>query len=187
MVGRSMRRRLRWLVLALVLLVVAGIVVAVVTVQPKLSDARDRVDGAWTPLRPALVTRYQALGGVEAALDAGGAQTRAVTVDLHSTLAAWQRLAGVNDAGDQAPLADDLEGLALRVKANVAASARLSSDPAVLMALAAFDRAVVSPPAVAAYNQAVRAYQQERTGAVHHLVAGVFGFSARPELAIAGA
>ena len=182
-----MRRRLRWLVLALVLLVVAGIVVAVVTVQPKLSAARDRVDGAWTPLRPALVTRYQALGGVEAALDAGGAQTRAVTVDLHSTLAAWQRLAGVNDAGDQAPLADDLEGLALRVKANVAASARLSSDPAVLMALAAFDRAVVSPPAVAAYNQAVRAYQQERTGAVHHLVAGVFGFSARPELAIAGA
>jgi hypothetical protein len=186
MVGRSMRRRLRWLVLALVLLVVAGIVVAVVTVQPKLSDARDRVDQAWTPLRPALVARYQALAGVEAALDAGGAQTRGVTIDLHSTLASWQRLAGVNDAAAQAPLANDLEGLALRARANVAASARLSSDPAVLTALAGFDRSVVNPLGVAAYNQAVRAYQQERTGAVHHLVAGVFGFDARPELALAG-
>ena len=38
-----------------------------------------------------------------------------------------------------------------------------------------------------AYNQAVAAYQHERTGAIHHLVAGVFGYSARPELAIAGA
>ncbi len=182
-----MRRRLRWLVLALVLLVVAGIVVAVVSVQPKLSDARDRVDRAWTPLQPALVARYQTLGGVELALDAGGAQTRTVTVDLHATLASWQRLARVDDPGDQAPLANDLEALALRVKANVAASARLSNDPPLVAALAAFDRSVVSPPGVNAYNQAVLAYQQERTGAVHHLVAGVFGFDARPVLAIAGA
>ena len=39
-----MRHRLRWLVLAVVLLVVAGIVVAIVQVQPKLSEARDRAD-----------------------------------------------------------------------------------------------------------------------------------------------
>jgi hypothetical protein len=187
MVGRSMRHRLRWLVLAVVLLLVAGIVVAVVRVEPKLSDARGRVDSAWTPLRPSLIARYQALTGVDLTLVAAGTQTQTVATDLHQTLASWQRSVQVDDAATQAPLANDLEALALRVKANVAASARLQGDQALTAAIATFDRALVSPPAVHAYNQAVLAYQHERTGAIHHLVAGLFGFDARPELAIAGA
>jgi len=181
-----MRHRLRWLVLAVVLLVVAGIVVAIVQVQPKLSDARDHVDSAWTPLRPELDARYQALAGVELTLVAGGSQTQTVADDLHATLTSWAQSAHGNDPGTQAPIANDLEALALRVKANVAASPRLQADASLNAALAAFDKAVVSPPRIQAYNQAVLAYQRERSGAIHRLVATVFGFDARPELAIGG-
>jgi hypothetical protein len=182
-----MPRRLRWLALALVALVVVAVVVAVVTVRPGLSDARDRVDQAWSPLRPALVTRYQSLAGVDLALAAAGGQTRTVTKDLSAALTQWQHRARVDDPATQAPLANNLEALALRVKANVVASDRLKGNAGLGTALAAFDQAVVSPPAVAGYNRAVRAYQQQRSGAVHHLVANVFGFDARPTLAIAGA
>lgn len=181
-----MPRRLRWLVLALVALVVVGFVVAVVTVQPGLSDARDRVDQTWSPLRPALVARYRSLAGVELALVAAGGQARTVTKDLGAALTEWQRTARVDDPATQAPLANDLEALALRVKANVAASDRLRGNTGLRAALAAFDVAVVNPPAVATYNQAVREYQQQRSGAVHHLVASLFGFDARPTLVVAG-
>ena len=182
-----MPRRLRWLALALVALVVVAVVVAVVTVRPGLSDARDRVDQAWAPLRPALVARYQNLAGVELSLADAGGQARTVTKDLGVALTQWQHTARVDDPATQAPLANDLEGLTLRVKANVAASDRLRGNARLVTALAAFDRAVVSPPAVAAYNRAARDYQRQRSGAVHHLVANLFGFDARPTLAIAGA
>lgn len=182
-----MPRRLRWLALALVALVVVAVVVAVVSVQPALSDARDRVDQAWAPLRPALVARYQSLAAVELTLVAAGGQARTVTKDLGVALTQWQHTARVDDPATQAPLANDLEALALRVKANVAASERLRGNVVLGAALASFDRAVVSPPGVAAYNRVVRDYQQQRSGAVHHLVASVFGFDARPTLAIAGA
>ena len=182
-----MPRRLRWLALALVALVVVAVVVAVVSVQPALSDARDRVDQAWAPLRPALVARYQSLAAVELTLVAAGGQARTVTKDLSVALTQWQHDVRVDDPATQAPLANDLEGLALRVKANFVASDRLRGNPGLVAALGAFDQAVVSPPAVAVYNRAVRDFQQQRSGAVHHLVASLFGFDARPTLEIAGA
>ena len=171
---------------ALVTLAVAAAVVAVLTVRPDLADARDRVDTAWTPLRAPLVARYQALAGVEVALDGAGASTRTVTKDLTAALTRWQHDAAVDDPAAQAPLANDLEGLALRVKANLVASARLQADPAIGSALGVFDRAVVSPPAVSAYNTAVVAYQHARTGTIRRVVADVFGFDGRPELELAG-
>ncbi len=182
-----MPRRLRWLVLALVALVVVAVVVAVVSVRPGLSDARDRVDQAWSPLRPALTARYQNLAGVELTLASAGGQARTVTRDLGAALAQWQRSNRVDDPAAQAALANDLEALALRVKANVATSDRLRTNATLINALAAFDRSVVSPPAVTVYNRAARDYQQQRSGAVHHLVAGLFGFDARPALVLAGA
>jgi hypothetical protein len=181
-----MRRWVKWLALALVAVVVAVVVVAVVAVRPPLADARDAADHAWTPLRVPLIARYQALGGVVLALDASGAQGRTVTRDLVGTLGRWQRIDRTDDPEAQAPLANQLEGLALRVHANVAGSDRLKADPTLLTALGAFDRAVVSPPAVAAYNGAVRTYQRRRTGTAGRIVAGVFGFAARPVLLIAG-
>jgi hypothetical protein len=181
-----MRRWVKWLAVAVVALVVAGVVIAVVTVRPRLSNARDNVDHAWAPLRVPLIARYQALGGVVLALDASGAKDRSVTKDLTGALGRWQRIARTDDPGAQAPLADDLEGLALRVKANVDASDKLKAVPALKTALAAFDQTVVSPPAVAAYNRAVHTYQQRRTGTVGRLVAAMFGFGNRPVLLVAG-
>jgi hypothetical protein len=179
-----MRRRLVWLALAVVAVVVVLVVIAVLTTQPDLSDRRDQVDRAWTPLRAPLVARYQTLGGVLEALDAGGGQGRTVTKDLAATLSQWQRLARVDDPASQAPLANDLEGLAARVQANVAASDRLNQNATIKSALDAFHRAVVSPPAVAAYNRAVRAYQHARTGTIRRPVADVLGFDARPQLVL---
>jgi hypothetical protein len=107
-------------------------------------------------------------------------------MDLTATLTRWQRLARVDDPGSQAPLANDLEALAARVKANVSASDRLNADPAIKAALSAFDGVVVSPPTVDAYNRAVRAYQHARTGTIRRLVADVLGFDARPQLVLGG-
>jgi hypothetical protein len=181
-----MRRWVKWLALAVVALVVAGLVVAVVTVQPRLADARDAVDQRWVPLRVPLIARYQRLDGVRLALDAAGASQRAVTKDLTATLAQWQRVAATDDPGAQAPLADDLEALALRARANVQHSDRLRQNPALQTAFAAFDQATVDPPRVATYNQAVHTYQQRRTSTAGRVVAALFGFGDRPVLMIAG-
>ena len=181
-----MRRRLGWLVLALVILVVVAAVVAVVTVRPSLSDARDKVDRAWTPLQAPLVVRYQALGAVDAALVTGGQASRTVTQDLGAELRQWQQVAHANDPAVQTPIANDLEGLAQRVKVNLVVSPHLQALPQLRAALNTFDSAVVNPPAVRAFNSAVDAYQRARTGAIKRLVADVFGFGARPELKLAG-
>ena len=177
-----MRRRLGWLVAALVVLAVVAAVIAVVTVRPSLSDARDRVDRAFTPLQAPLDARYQALTRVEVALDTGGAATRTVTHDLTAALHQWQQVAHADDPAAQVPVANQLEGLAQRVKANLLASPRLQAIPSLPGALGAFDQAIVNPPAVAAFNQAVNAYQHARTGTIRRLVADTFGFSARTEL-----
>jgi hypothetical protein len=66
----------------------------------------------------------------------------------------------------------------------VASSALLRGNAAINQALAGFDAKVVNPPAVAAYNQAVRTYQHARTGTLRRLVADVFGFDARPQLVL---
>jgi hypothetical protein len=181
-----MRRWVKWLALAVVALVVAGLVIAVVTVQPRLADARDGVDHAWAPLRVPLIARYQRLSGVVLALDAAGARDRAVTKDLTAALAQWERIAPTDDPGAQAPLADELEALALRARANVNHSDRLLLNPAVKTAFGAFDQAVVSPPAVVAYNRAVNTYQRRRTSTAGRIVAALFGFGDRPVLMIVG-
>jgi hypothetical protein len=181
-----MRRWVKWLALAVVALVVAGLVVAVITVRPRLADARDSVDHAWVPLRVPLIARYQRLSGVVVALDAAGAQGRTVTKDLTAALAQWQRSAPTDDPGAQAPLADELEALALRARANVQHSDRLKSNPALQTAFAAFDQAIVNPPAVVAYNRAVSTYQRRRTSTAGRIVAALFGFAGRPVLTIVG-
>jgi hypothetical protein len=157
-------------------------------VQPDLADARDRVDATWSPLRDPLNARYQALGVVAQALVDAGAGDRAVTKDLTATLQRWNRFAlrgpKHSDLGAEAAIADDLEALGRRTRANIAASARIGANQAVQDALNAFDLAVVPPPLVKGYNRAVRAYQDTRSGTVNSLVAKVLAFDARPVLQI---
>jgi hypothetical protein len=181
-----MLRRLRWILLLLVVVVVAGAVIAVLTTKPGLSDARDKVDARWLVLRPSLVDRYVALDGVEQALVTAGGPDRAVTKDLRDELARWKSLAARPkadaDPGAEATAAGALEALARRARANLA-NGHLNGNAELLAAFQAFDTKTPQPPnAVNDYNQAVRAYQRERSGTVHSAVASILGYNARPQL-----
>ena len=183
-----MARRARWLVLAVVVLVGVGAAAAWFTVRPDLDTARARVDATWAPLRAQLAARYVALGGVAKALTDGGAGARAVTNELDAELARWNKLALLGprhtDPALEATIADVLEALARRVRANVHASVKLSANPAITNALLAYDQAVVSIPEMKLYNQAVHAYEDERSGTLHRLVADLLGYDARPLLVL---
>ena len=147
--------------LLLVGLLVAGAVVAVLNTKPDLEDARDRVDARWLVVRPSLVDRYGKLAAVELALAATGGPDRAVTKDLKDALDRWNRLAKAGrtevDPGEEAATANELEGLARRVRANVEASPKLKGDATLAAALAEFDTAVPRPPNRGRRLQQVRA------------------------------
>ena len=193
-----MARRARWFVLAVVVLLGVGAAAAWFTVRPDLDTARDRVDAAWTqpspqdpsaaPLRAQLAARYVALEAVAKALTAGGAGDRAVTHDLDAELARWDTLALLGprhtDPALEATVANGLEALARRVRANINASVKLGTNPAITAALLAYDQAVVSIAEVKQYNLAVHAYEDERSGTLHRLVADLLGYDARPVLVL---
>lgn len=176
------------MVIGAVALALAGAVAAVVTIQPKLSDARDRVDLRWTPLREPLDARFDALSVMATALHDAGAGDRAVTAALDDALARWSKLAlrgpEHTDVTLEVKTANELEALARRVNANIAASDRLSLNEGIKAARSAFDLAVVPVPTIAAYNRAVRAYEDQRSGTINRLVAGAMGFEARPLLVV---
>jgi hypothetical protein len=181
-----MLRRLKWILVLVVVVLVAGAGIAILTTRPGLSDARDKVDGRWADLRSTLVPRYTALGGVEQALVAAGGPDRAVTRDLRAALAKWRALSGSSlanaDAGSEASTADDLEALARRARANMV-TGRLNGNAALAAALAAFDKQIpVNPRLVPAYNAAVRSYQHARSGTIHAAVASLLGYDERPQL-----
>jgi hypothetical protein len=181
-----MSRRVGLLVLVVVLLLGAVAVALVVTARSPLQDRRDAVDGRWVPLRAPLTARYDALGRVAAGLDAAGAGERTYAVDLSDRLDEWNRLvkSASPHAGSEAAVANELEGLATRVRTNVFASGRLSRDQGLADAFTAFDSALVPPPAISAYNQAVRRYEHTRDETMKRVPARILGFDARPKLVI---
>jgi hypothetical protein len=182
-----MSRRTRWILLALIVVLVGGAIALVVVEQPKLDDARTGVDDRWKPLRTPLqlVRRYQTLEGALSAFDAGGGSDRAVSKDLHASLTGWKRALRDGDAGSQATAANQLEAQASRLLANVQGSERLKLDPAVTSALSTFANTTPAPALVTAYNNAVRAYEDERTGSLQQPVARLLGFDARPVFVLA--
>lgn len=181
-------RRLRWIIPLLLVVVAASAAAAYLLVQPDLADGRDRVDSTWSPLRAPLAVRYEALGALTQALVDAGAADRAVTKDLTVALQRWNRFAlrgpTHTDPGAEAAIANDLEALGRRTRANIAASARLNTNPGVVAALGAFDLAVIPPPLVNVYNRAVRTYEDARGGTIDSFVAKVLAFDARPVLQI---
>lgn len=182
-----MSRRTRWILLALIVVLVGGAIALVAVERPKLDDARNSVDTRWKPLRAPdqLVRRYQSLEGALRAFDAAGGSDRAVSKDLQASLAAWQRALRDGDAGSQATAANQLEAQASRLLANVAGSERFKLDPAVTSALSTFANIKPAPAFVTAYNDAVRAYEDERTGGLQQPVARVLGYDARPVFVLA--
>lgn len=181
-------RRLRWIVVLVVVLLAAAAIAALLLVRPELQDGRDRVDARWSPLRPALIARYEALGGVSSALDDAGAADRSVTRDLDAALSSWEGYAvrgpKHTDPAAEVATANELEALARRVRANVFASAKLKGNEALAAALSAFDQATVPQPAVRAYNRAVDAYEGDRSGFLPSLVAGLLGYDSRSVLVV---
>ena len=181
-----MSRRVGLLVLVVVLLLAGVVVALVVTARSPLQDGRDAVDGRWVPLRAPLAARYDALGQVATGLDAAGAGERTYAVDLKEGLDEWARAAksASPDAESEAALANDLEGLATRVRRNITGSGRLSRDQNLVGAFTAFDAALVPQPAIAAYNRAVRRYEDTRHETLKRVPAKLLGFGERPVLVI---
>jgi hypothetical protein len=181
-----MSRRTRWIILALLVVIVAGVAALVFTQQPKLDDARNNVDTTWKPLRAQdqLVVRYQKLQGALSAFDAAGGKGRGVSTDLHAALDRWNTTLQGDDAGAQAAAANAVEAQGTRLVANANGSERMKDDRAVIDAVLGFTTSTPKPEFVAAYNRAVRDYEDERTGALAQPVARILGFDARPVLAL---
>ena len=183
-----MARRVRRLAAIVLVLLLAGSVVLVLTTRPKLDDARGEVDTTWKPLRAPLAARYEKLAAANAELGTAGAGDRDVARALSLNLARWDRLrrAQDQDADAEAETADQLEGLATRLQAVVLSSDRLKSVDPLNQAIAAFQGAVPPPPAVKAYNDATRSYEDERNGLLRRPVARLFGYDSRPQLLLSG-
>jgi hypothetical protein len=182
-----MLRRLALLPFVLMAVLVLGAAGAVVFVaRSPLDERRDAVDARWIPLRAPLATRYEGLEGLAAALSDTGGAARTYTIELTNEINTWKRLVGRTDAdpGAEAKSANHLEGLAQRIRANIAGSARLARSTSVTEALAAFDTALVPPEDVSAYNRAVRRYQSTRTALLRRLPAQLLGYGARPVLVL---
>jgi hypothetical protein len=181
-----MSRRIRWILLALLVVIVGGAIALVLTQQPKLDDAQAKVDDRWKPLRgpDQLPLRYQKLEGALSAFDAAGGTDRGVSRELHAALDRWNRSLKNGDAGEQADAANAVEAQGTRLLANALGSERMKQDKAVTDALTAFATTTPDTTLVAAYNQAVRDYEDERTGTLAQPVAKVFGFDARPVLVL---
>lgn len=178
-----MRVLRRVLLLVLVLLVVAAIAL-VIGARPDLEDARDEVDARWDALAQPLDERYARLEAAVAAARGTPGSSAELVEELETAIGRWYA-ARDDDAAvaDQVAAANDLEGLARRFGAVAAASPRLSADPEVTAALAAYRDAPV-PEGAPAFTEAVRHYEDERDGPLRAVVATVLGYDEIPALAL---
>jgi hypothetical protein len=180
-----MGRWIRWTVLALVVVIVTGTVILVITVRPGLQDDAQEVRRTWKPLLQPLADRYAQLAGVAAALEAAGNGDRDMTRQLKRTLSDWDLLLATNDDATQAATADELEGIASRVRATVNGSDRLRTNAGLVAAIAAFDKARVPPARIERYNDTVLQYERNRDGMLRGIVASLDGYDAHPTLQLA--
>jgi hypothetical protein len=181
-----MSRRTKWILLALLVVLVGGVAALVLTQQPKLDDARGEVDDTWKPLvaDDQLPTRYRTLEGALSAFDAAGGADRDVSKDLHAALDAWNEAVKDASAGAQVEAANAVEAQGARLLANVLGSERLKGEAAVTDALVKYAQTTPNPALVTAYNTAVRGYEDTRTDALAQPVARALGFDARPVLTL---
>ncbi len=104
--------------------------------------------------------------------------------DTQRELAAWKKAVADGGQEQQADSANRLEGLGVRLRANVLASPRLAGVPEISDALAAYGTSVPDPNLVERYNRAVGTYEDSRTDTLHVPVARLFGFDSRPTFVI---
>jgi hypothetical protein len=157
-------------------------VILVITVRPGLQDDAQEVRRTWKPLLQPLATRYLALKGVENTLSAAGNGDRELTRQLRRTLSDWDLLQATSDDAAQSRTADELEGLASRVRATVASSPRLQPNETLKKAITTFDSAKVSAVLIKSYNDSVLAYEKNRDGMLRGIVANLDGYDPHPTL-----
>jgi hypothetical protein len=180
-----MWRRLRWILLALIVLVVGGAIALAVVEQPKLDDDQAAVDARWNDVRPALRDRYDKLRDALTAFAAAGGGDRSVTADLGAALSDWDKAIAAKDPAAEADAANRLEGQASRLRVN-AGVGRFAGIPELSAAIGAFTGRLIPPEQVKAYNRAVDRYQVERRSTLGAPVARVLGFDERPVLVLGG-
>ncbi|MGZ4676069.1 MAG: hypothetical protein ACXVJ7_01970 [Acidimicrobiia bacterium] len=173
--------RVRRLVVALLVLLVAALVALVVTVRPGLRDDAEAVDTSWKPLVPALNARYKSLAAVRDQMKAAGLGDRAVTVGLSRTLERWTIASTGTDASEQVETAGELETLAARAKA-MASTPRLLQNQALALSFAAFTKSEPTAQLLRTYNDTVVKYQGARDGFWSRIVARLDGYAMRPTL-----
>jgi len=175
--------RFKWVLLALVVVVIGGAVALVLVERPKLDDAPTAADAAWKPLTAPdqLVARYQKLEGALSAFDTAGGADRSVSRDLHAALKVWN--ASLKDGGTAAQVkaANTVEAQGARLWANVTGNARFAEQAAVKDALAAW--AGTKPPQalITTFNKASRAFEDTRSTLLARPVALALSYEAIPQ------
>jgi hypothetical protein len=179
--------RFKWVVLALVVVVIGGAVALVLVERPKLEDARSAVHEAWKPLTAddQLVDRYRRLEGALSAFDAAGGSDRSVSRDLQRALEQWNTALKADDSGAQVDAANTVEAQGARLYANVVRSERFGNDAAVGDALAAWAGTIPRPGLVTTYNRSTRSFEDTRSGLLARPVALALGYDARPQFRLA--
>lgn len=180
-----MWRMIRRLLLVLVVAAVVAVTAVGVTARPDLERRRDDAVQHWRPLREPLDARYAALADLNDAVREAGGPERDVTGAIDTALAAW-RASGDAPVARQVDTANDLEGLARRLLATIADSARLHGAAAVSAAADAFAGQPI-PESARAFNSAARDYRDARAGVLREPVAGLLGHDPLPLLDTGGA
>jgi hypothetical protein len=173
--------RVRRLLVALVVLVVAGLVVLVVTVRPGLRETADGVDRSWQPLVTPLDARYKSLTALRDALNGAGVGDRSVVVGLSAMLERWSIASTGTDVDEQVTTANQLEALAARADALVH-TPRLMQNAVLATAFTNFTKTEPQKDLLDAYNHQVMEYQGDRDGFWSRIVAHLDGYDMRPTL-----
>jgi hypothetical protein len=179
--------RFKWVVLALIVVVIGGAVALVLIERPKLEDAQTAVDAKWKPLtaEDQLVLRERKLEGALSAFDAAGGTDRSVSRDLHRALRQWNTTLKQGDAGAQVDAANTVEAQGARLYANVVRNDRFKGVKAATDALAAWAGTQPAKARVAAYNRSTRSYEDARHGLLARPVALALGYGERPQFRLA--
>lgn len=180
-----MWRTTRRLLLVLAVALALAFVTVGATTRPDLERARDDAVERWRPLRGPLDGRYSALADLNASVQGAGGHEREVSAEIDVALAAWRASAGAPVAA-QVEAANELEGLARRLTTTIAASERLTADPAVAEAFEELGGHPI-PESARAFNGAADDYHEARDGFLREPVAGLLGHDALPRLDIGSA
>ncbi len=174
---------LRLLRIFVPLLVVAAIVagsVLVLTARSDLQRSRQRVDGAWAPLRTLLDRRYLTLLSANDRLQSVPGPLHQLVEQVSAAYGTWHSLERHNGSVTaEVVAANDLESLGRRLVLAARATPRLAGDTAALAPTNAL--AALTPPTAAEhFDAAVDSFEQARSRPARSLAARILGYGSIP-------